>query len=197
MVCCQGVGSINAPCTGTHPPARPNRRAAFQPPRHAPTQELFDRLKVSPPQFESYEAACAAVEELEARAAAAAAAAGRGGGGLEAVEEEEEEGGSEGEGAGDDSGSDDDEGEGGGGSGSEEEEEGSDGDGGGGGSEEEEEEEVRPGPATACMPALPCTGRPPPPPFRHPTHSPRSACCSPPLARLSRKTPSLSGSLRS
>eukprot|EP00887_Chlorella_sp_A99_P007640 scaffold20.g7640.t1 len=106
-------------------------------------QELWERLKVSPPQYESYEAACAAVAEIEARQAQAAAA-----GGLAAIEEESEPEGSE-DGA-SDAGSDDEDGGAGtsedGGEGSEEE--------GGGGEEEEEEEdedEVRLlGPAAAA-----------------------------------------------
>ncbi|PSC71053.1 regulator of nonsense transcripts UPF2 [Micractinium conductrix] len=48
-------------------------------------QDLWDHLKVSPPHYESYEAACAAVADIEAAQAAAAAS------GLAAVEEEEEE----------------------------------------------------------------------------------------------------------
>jgi regulator of nonsense transcripts 2 len=48
-------------------------------------QEMYSRLEIAPLQYESYEAACAAVAKIEAAAAVAAAA------GLEAIEEEEEE----------------------------------------------------------------------------------------------------------
>ena len=60
-------------------------------------QDLWDHLKLSPPRYDSYEAACAAVAELEAAEAAAAAS------GLAAIEEEEE---SEGEGEGPEDGGD-------------------------------------------------------------------------------------------
>ena len=48
-------------------------------------QELYSRLNITPPKYDSYDAACTAVAELETKAAAAAAS------GLEIIEEEEEE----------------------------------------------------------------------------------------------------------
>ena len=48
-------------------------------------QEMYSRMEISPPEFESYESACAAVAKIEAAAVAAAAA------GLEVIEEEGEE----------------------------------------------------------------------------------------------------------
>jgi regulator of nonsense transcripts 2 len=48
-------------------------------------QEMYSRLEITPHQYESYEAACAAVAKIEAAAVAAAAA------GLEVIEEEGEE----------------------------------------------------------------------------------------------------------
>ena len=62
-------------------------------------QELYARLKITPPPYDSYDEACIAVAEVEAKAAAAAAAAAKAaaaaskrGGGLGAIVEEKEEG---------------------------------------------------------------------------------------------------------
>ncbi|EFN54863.1 hypothetical protein CHLNCDRAFT_134932 [Chlorella variabilis] len=64
-------------------------------------QDLWDHLRLTPPQYDSYEAACAAVAELEAAEAAAAAS------GLAPIEEESDgEGPEDGGDAGSDAGSD-------------------------------------------------------------------------------------------
>ena len=71
------------------------------PPRYTLLQDLWDHLKLTPPQYDSYEAACAAVAELEAAEAAAAAS------GLAPIEEESDnEGPEDGAEAGSDAGSD-------------------------------------------------------------------------------------------
>ena len=116
-------------------PQPPSISPFFSPPwPHRLLQELWQRLKVRPPEFASYEAACQAVAEIEAREMAAAAA-----GGLAIIEEDEEEEQSDQEGSEDgasDGGSDADEEGGSSGEGEADEEEV-----GGEGAEEEEEEE--------------------------------------------------------